>query len=420
MVWVLDGYTTSSRYPYSENADNSQLAPDSGLRHTFNYVRNSVKATVDAYDGTVTFYVVDPSDPIVIAWQKAFPSLFTPREQIPIELAAHFRYPEDLFRVQTNMYARYHVDDPQQFFQRDQFWSVAQEPPQTVDPAAAQVTTSSTNNGITTTTTRAARFSPYYTLLNIPGQAQPEFSLVRPFVPFSETDERKNLIALMTVSSDPADYGKLRVLNIKSPDQIDGPALVDSNIKRKYAADFTLQSQTGSKVRLGDLQAIPIGQSILWVRPWYVQAEQTPTPQLTYVVVAYGDNIFRARTLEGALKLAFPDANITFSTTVGPITSIGPTTEAPNGDGGTSTGGGTTTTTPTTGAPADVTQLLNQANQLYQEARDALSAGDLGAYQSKIEAAFKLVQQAEQQAGGAVSGAPPATDTSGPPTSDST
>ena len=339
IVWVLDGYTTSSRYPYAENADNEQLAANSGLRHTFNYVRNSVKATVDAYDGTVTFYIVDPSDPIVTAWQKAFPSLFTARDQIPVELQAHFRYPEDLFRVQTNMYGRYHVNDPQQFFQRDQFWSVAQEPPQTVDPGASQVTTSSTNNGITTTTTRATRFSPYYTLLNIPGESQPEFSLIRPFVPFSETDERKNLIAIMSVSSDPTDYGKLRVLNIESPEQVDGPALVDSNIKRKYAEDFTLQSQTGSKVRLGDLQAIPIGQSILWVRPWYVQAEQTPTPQLSYVVVAYGDQIVRARTLEGALQLAFPDADIGFTTAVGPITSVGPTTEPPNGSaGGTGTG----------------------------------------------------------------------------------
>jgi uncharacterized membrane protein (UPF0182 family) len=424
MVWVLDGYTTSSRYPYAENADNEQLNPGSGLRHTFNYVRNSVKATVDAYDGTVTFYIVDPTDPIVTAWQKAFPSLFTARDQIPVELEAHFRYPEDLFRVQTNMYARYHVNDPQQFFQRDQFWSVAQEPPQTVDPGASQVTTSSTNNGITTTTTRATRFSPYYTLLNLPGQAEPEFSLVRPFVPFSETDERKNLIAIMSVSSDPTSYGKLRVLSIKSPEQVDGPALVDSNIKRKYAEDFTLQSQTGSKVRLGDLQAVPIGQSILWVRPWYVQAEQTPTPQLSYVVVAYGDQIVRARTLEGALKLAFPNANVAFTTTVGPLTSVGPTTEPPNGsagDGtGTENGGATSTTAPPTSSPATVGELLTQANDLYAQANEALQASppDFATYSSKIQEAFDLVTKAEELAGGGT--APPPTDetvTSEPPTS---
>src|SRR5262245_337225 len=242
------------------------------MRHTYNYVRNSVKPAIDALDGTVALYLVDLHHPNVAAPSKAFRGLLTSGDEVPAELAKHFRYPEDMFRVQTNMYARYHVDDPNQFFQRDQFWSVAQEPPQTVDPNSAQVTTSSTANGITTTSTRSARFNPYYTLLHIPGQETPEFSLVRPFVPFSENDERKNLIALMSVSSDPGTYGQLRVLNVQSPEQIDGPALVDSVIKRKYAADFTLESQTGSKVRLGTLQALPIGKSILWIRPWYVQA----------------------------------------------------------------------------------------------------------------------------------------------------
>ena len=155
-------------------------------------------------------------------------------------------------------------------------------------------------------------------MLHVPGEEAPQFSLVRPFVPFSENDERKNLIALMAVSSDPATYGQLRVLTISSPEQIDGPAIVDSEIKRKYAADFTLESQTGSKVRLGTLQALPIGGSVLWVRPWYVQAEQTPIPQLSYVMVAFGDEVFRARTLEGAVKLAFPDSTVDFSTTRGP------------------------------------------------------------------------------------------------------
>ena len=161
--------------------------------------------------------------------------------------------------MQTNMCGRTTSTIPRQFFQRDQFWSVAQEPPQTVEPGTATVTTSSTNNGITTTTTRSARFTPYYSLVHVPGQEQPEFSLVRPFVPFSENDERKNLIALMSVSGEPQNYGTLRVLEMESNEQIDGPAIVDSEMKRKYAEDFTLQSQRGSKVRLGTLQAIPVG-----------------------------------------------------------------------------------------------------------------------------------------------------------------
>ncbi len=400
MVWVLDGYTTSSRYPYSENADNEELSAESGLRHTYNYVRNSVKATVDAYDGTVTFYVTDPTDPVINAWAKAFPDLFTPDDEVPVELAQHFRYPEDLFRVQTNMYGRYHVNDPDQFFQRDQFWSVAQEPPQTVEPGSGQVTTSSTANGITTTSTRSARFNPYYTLLHPPDGEEPEFSLVRPFVPFSENDERKNLIALMAVSSEPETYGQLRVLNIESDEQVDGPALIDSEIKRKYAAAFTLESQTGSKVRLGTLQAIPIGDSVLWVRPWYVQAQQTPIPQLNYVVVAFGDQVVRARTLEAALKLAFPDSELDLSTTVGPLTPVaggedGVDDEAPATDNGTEE--------PTEPSGPDGTEtvedLLAQANVLFAEANEALAAADLATYQDKINEAFELVARAEELSG---------------------
>jgi uncharacterized membrane protein (UPF0182 family) len=416
----LDGYTTSARYPYSENADNEELSADSGLRHTYNYVRNSVKATVDAYDGTVTFYVTDPTDPIINAWAKAFPDLFTPGDEVPIELAEHFRYPEDLFRVQTNMYGQYHVDDPNQFFQRDQFWSVAQEPPQTVEPGSGQVTTSSTANGITTTSTRSARFNPYYTLLHLPDSAEPQFSLVRPFVPFSENDERKNLIALMAVSSDPGTYGQLKVLNIQSPEQVDGPALIDSEIKRKYAADFTLESQTGSKVRLGTLQAIPIGESVLWVRPWYVQAQQTPIPQLNYVVVAFGDEVFRARTLEAALKLAFPDSELDLSTTIGPITPVGPTAGSgeDNGEEPPATDNGTDQPTEPSGSET-VESLLTDANRLYQEATEALEAGDLGTYQAKIDEAFSLVERAESLSG--VNGTTEdSTPDSSPDTTDST
>jgi uncharacterized membrane protein (UPF0182 family) len=359
-----------------------------------------VKATIDAYDGTVTFYITDPTDPVINAWSKAFPDLFTPGEEVPIELANHFRYPEDLFRVQTNMYGRYHVDDPNQFFQRDQFWSVAQEPPQTVEPGSGQVTTSSTANGITTTSTRSARFNPYYTLLHVPDVEDPQFSLVRPFVPFSENDERKNLIALMAVSSDPGTYGQLRVLNIQSSEQVDGPALIDSEIKRKYAADFTLESQTGSKVRLGTLQAIPIGESVLWVRPWYVQAQQTPIPQLNYVLVAYGDQIVRARTLEAALKVAFPESQIDFSTTVGPLTPVGPVTGVgeDNGESPPATDNGAEQP-PQTGGSESVEELLVQANQLYADAQAALENADLATYQEKINQAFELVAQAEQLSG---------------------
>jgi uncharacterized membrane protein (UPF0182 family) len=224
------------------------------------------------------------------------------------------------------------------------------------------------------------------------------------------------------VSSDPATYGQLRVLNIRSSEQIDGPAIIDSEIKRKYAADFTLESQTGSKVRLGTLQAIPIGDSIVWVRPWYVQAEQTPIPQLSFVVVAYGDQIVRARTLEGALKLAFPDATINFTTTVGPLTPFTPG-GGTGGTGGTGEDNGSSPDTSTPSTPQTVEELLAEANRLYADAKEALKEDppDFATYDANVARAFELVTQAEQMAGG-----PPSSDgTSGsdpstPPVSDTT
>ena len=243
-MWVIDAYTTTAAtrtprtptptsWPRAAACDHKlQLRAQlgEGRRRRLRRDREVLHRSI-------------PTDPIVHGLAaRPSRSLFT-HDQMPDELRGHFRYPEDLFRVQTNMWGRYHINDPTQFFQRDQFWSVAQEPPQTVDPGSALVTTSTPTTAITTTTTRAAAVQP---LLHDARRARantPQFSLVRPFVPFSETDERKNLIALMAVSSDPGSYGKLRVLNIKSPEQIDGPALVDSNIKRKYAADFTCRAR---------------------------------------------------------------------------------------------------------------------------------------------------------------------------------
>ena len=284
--------------------------------------------------------------------------------------------------MQTNMYGQYHVDDPNQFFQRDQIWSVAQEPPQTVDPGAAQVTTSSTANGITTTSTRSARFNPYYTMLHVPGEAGREFSLVRPFVPFSENDERKNLIALMAVSSDPATYGQLRVLTIVVP-RAD-----------RRARDHRLRDQAEVRGRLHPGEpdrlegaarhaagASPSAAPCCGCGPWYVQAEQTPIPQLSYVTVAFGDEVFRARTLEGAVKLAFPDSTVDFTSTVGPAgprragtdTGEGSGTDGSEPGSGSESDGGSSTTTP--GEPQTVEELLTEANRLYEEARAALEGG---------------------------------------------
>jgi uncharacterized membrane protein (UPF0182 family) len=176
LAWVVDAYTTTSRYPNAEPADTRQLPAGSGLRSSFNYARNSVKAVVDAYDGTVTLYVVDPDDPIITAWQRTFPDLFTPASEVPTELSEHFRYPEDLFRIQTNLYGRYQLDDPNDFYSQQLAWSVAQAAPDEQVPTAR---TTATGTGVTETTLASttgrstdldtARFEPYYTLFRAPG-----------------------------------------------------------------------------------------------------------------------------------------------------------------------------------------------------------------------------------------------------------
>ena len=222
--WVVDGYTSTSRYPYAEAVgDDVALSPNSGIPRDANYVRNSVKAVVDAYDGSVTLYVVDDDDPIVQAWMSAFPDLFTPGDDMPDELRDHLRYPEDLFRVQTNVYSKYQLD-PAQFFERDGAWSVAQAPAvapretATVDTAAAAdhrrrrtragAGDRDVERALRARTTRcSARAS------------ERDFVLLRPFVPFSRDDQRRELQAYMTASSDPDTYGQLTVYEVEADGQ---------------------------------------------------------------------------------------------------------------------------------------------------------------------------------------------------------
>nr|MBA3304057.1 UPF0182 family protein [Acidimicrobiia bacterium] len=198
--YVLDAYTTSDRYPYAEDANVTGLSGGSGLGGGFNYVRNSVKAVVDAYEGTTTFYVVDDTDPLIAAYVEAFPDLFTPGDEVPDELRAHFRYPEDLFRVQTNMWGRYHISDPEGFYDQNDAWNVSPDP-QTA--GIEQTGTQSTNaQGEPVGLRRAARIDPYYQLLQLPGDEGEEFVIVRPFVPASGDDSQGRLTAFMVARSD--------------------------------------------------------------------------------------------------------------------------------------------------------------------------------------------------------------------------
>jgi uncharacterized membrane protein (UPF0182 family) len=409
IVWVVDGYTTTSRYPYSATADTSDLHPDSGLRHSFNYVRNSVKATVDAYDGTVNMYIVDPDDPIIRAWQSAFPKLFQPQENAPDGLRAHFRYPEDQFRVQTNMYSLYHVKDPAAFFQGQRFWNVAPEPPpENVARALPPQGTGST--GVTTTdSSRLGRFEPYYTMLRSQS-GEREFVLLRPFVPVSEGDRRQELVAFMTVSSSMDNYGHLTVYRMQPSDGAlpEGPLLVDAGIKETFNQTLTLEDQQGSTVRFGDMQVLPIEDALIWFRPWYVQADNSnPLPRLRSVTLTVGRESSIGRSVEAALAAAYPGEQFSIVTrpadeTPGePAEGEEPTTEEPTAEEPPPEE--PETTEPGSGQPpeaADVEDLLVQAQAAYDEAHAALEDGDVTTYISKLEEAGRLAAEAASIATG--------------------
>lgn len=411
IVYVVDGYTTSDNYPNAQQANTDGLDPKSGLTKRFNYARNSVKATVDAYDGSVTLYVVDPEDPIAAAYQKAFPDLFEDNSAVPQELRDHFRYPEDLFTVQTTMWARYHITDPQSFYEQTTAWAVAQDPGSGVATGAATTPTTISPAGVTSTKL-AKRIDPYYLLMKLPGEEQESFVMMRSFVPYSQDDTRRQLTSFMVAKSDPDDYGKLIVYEIKNDALPDGPALVNSAIQAKpeIATTLTQLNQQGSTVAYGDLILVPVDQSLLYVRPVYVSAQgQTQTPELKFVIVVWdssnpneGTQVVMRETLKASLDEMFGAAAETLEQDVPVI----PGTTGP---------GTPPTTTPGTGEPvptATITQLLADAERLTGEADQALkmsgSAG-LNLYAQKMAEAADKYRQANDLL--AQSTAPPPTTT---------
>ncbi|MGH9153563.1 MAG: UPF0182 family protein, partial [Acidimicrobiales bacterium] len=313
LLWVQDAYTTTARYPYSQRANIDRIPADSGLRSNFNYVRNSVKVVTDAFNGSMTFYVVDDEDPLVKAYAKAFPDLFTPGSEISEELRAHLRYPEDLFRVQTNMYGRYHIQEPNEFYNAGDAWDISQDPgsgsPTPSAPASAN-TTSTTGVAGLVATDREQRMDPTYLLLRLPNDGEESFLILQPFVPRSRGDRQQNLSAFMTAKSDPHQYGKLEAFVMPRGEQIDGPSLVDARAAADPAIsrEITLLDQRGSQVKLGNVQVIPIENSLLYVRPLYVQSARNPLPEFKRAIVVFGDRAVIGNTLREALVELFGDA----------------------------------------------------------------------------------------------------------------
>ena len=353
VLWIIDGYTTSAGYPYSKETVLSSATTDAlttnstsitalGNR-TVNYMRNSVKATVDAYNGTVTLYQWDEKDPVLATWSKAFPGTVKAKKEISTQLLDHIRYPEDLFRVQREILSAYHVKTAGAFYGGQDFWRVPRDPSTFGGNAGAQ--------------------PPYYLTLELPGSKKPTFSLTTPFVP---RGGRENLSAFMVVNSDTGpDYGKITVLQLPRSTNVAGPSQVASNFEAKpeVANSLSLLRQGGSDVVLGNLLTLPVGGGLLYVQPVYVRATANSAayPLLQKVLVSFGDQIGFDNDLKGALDQVFGGNSGTTSNVGGSGANTSSGTDAENANNA-------------------IANALASAKQALADGQAALAKGDFTAY----------------------------------------
>jgi uncharacterized membrane protein (UPF0182 family) len=372
-TWILDGYTTSTQYPYSQLTQGS-----GGLSGDLNYARNSVKVTIDAYQGTVKFYVIDPDDPIIQAYQKAFPDLFTSFDEMPETLVEHLRYPEDLFKVQSDTFSKYHVVEPQRFYNGNERWLLSPDPNAAVTPIASDTPSgrNQNTNRAPEITAETRRQDPYYLYIRLPGDDRESFLILQPFVPVSKDNQQTRLVSFMSAKSDPRDYGELEAFVMPQGQQVLGPVQAAANIQKttEISSEITLLSQRGSNVLAGAVQLIPVGESIIYVQPFFTVAAQNPNafPQFQFVTVAVPDpekSPVKADTVSAGLDALFGRA------AAEPTDPNQPT--EPSQD-------------------QDVEQLLESAEQKFADAQAALTAGDLGEYQQLVGEAQDLVEQARQ------------------------
>jgi uncharacterized membrane protein (UPF0182 family) len=366
--WIMDCYTTTDSYPNSESRSLSEMTSDSLLPRSryatlphddINYMRNSVKAVVDAYSGKVTLYAWD-RDPILRAWSAAFPHTVTARSKIPPDLLAHMRYPEDLFKVQRNILATYHVQNPRTFYGASDKWRVPQDPEH---PTQNQ--------------------PPYRLSVRTPGEPKPVFSLTSVYTP----NKRQNLAAFISVDSDPSlpDYGTIRILRLPSTNQTPGPSQIANNFHSDPAISRVLLafSRTGSRAKFGNLLTLPVGDGLLYVQPLYTerQSGQGNYPVLRYVVASFGQDVGIGTTLTEALDNVLGIAPT-------PTNPTQPTQPPTTGNGG-------GTQPPPSGTVSQgVRNLLKRADIQFAKAKRALKAGDLTGYAQAEGKAQSLVRQA--------------------------
>ena len=387
--WIVDGYTLSNDFPYSSRVSLGEATADSissanfaaGLiaRDRVNYMRNSVKAVVDAYEGSVTLYAWDESDPVLQTWQKAFPDVVEPLSEMPETIEQHVRYPQDLFKVQRTVMTRYHVTDADTFYNGTAVWIVPFDP--TVTPAQVFQ-------------------PPYYLTLQMPDEAEPAFSLTTTFAP----QRRQTLAAFMQVNSAPGeDYGKIRVLQLPSNTTTPGPQQVQNNFESDptVSSQLSLLRRGGSEIEFGNLLSLPFNDGLLYVEPVYLRAASEGYPLLRKVLVGYGANVALDDTLSGALDQVFgssPDATVDpeFIPEDGTEPQPAPEPTTPP-----------TPSVPSTGDPIqDLTIAIEDAQRAYEDGQDALADGDFGAYgeaQDRLAEALERAATAEAQiAGGAI------------------
>jgi len=408
IVWIVDGYTTADNYPYSsrsplgevtETALTTQQRAVITPINEVNYIRNSVKATVDAYDGTVRLYTWDEDDPVLKTWKKAFPGTVKDRSEISQDLMGHLRYPEDLFKVQREMLRRYHVTDPQAFYGGQDFWRVPADP--TTDAAITPTTVAGEAEG--------KAQPPYYLTLQMPGQEAPSFSLTSTFVPVN----RPQLAAFMAVNAEPGDdYGTIRVLQLPRNTAVPGPGQVQNNVKAKpeITQQLTLLSRGGqAQIQFGNLLTLPVGGGLLYVEPLYVRAATgTSYPLLQKVIVAFGDQIAMGDSLQEALDAVFRGES-------GAETGEEPTPDT----------GGPTPPPAATDAAAQLAAAITAARQAYSDGQEALQAGDFAKYgeaQQRLATALERAAAAQRRlgatgaAGGAGASPSPSPQPAGEPT----
>ena len=373
ILWALDLYTTTSHFPYSQpvNVDAlSRLKRSTGVGLGVNYMRNSVKAVIDAANGDVTFYVFDPDDPIVNAWAEVHPDLFRPAAEMPQGIENHLRYPQDLFRVQSQIYIDYHVTEENQLFSRNDEWSFPGDPSGAVRTGDDQLYGDITLDG-----TQLSQILPYYLLTELPGEEQLSYLLLQPFNPRA----RRNMVAFLVADSTPGNYGRLIDFRMPQGELVDGAQQAGQRIEQdaEISQQLSLWRGEGSNVIKGDLLIVPIEESVVYFQPIFLEEDGGAFPEFRRVAVVYSDRVEWADSLDGALDLVFGD--------VGVDEGEGGDDEEPSEP-------------PVEGS---IEELIQQAEDAFNRADAALRSGDLAEYQNWVDEAQRILNEIADLVGSA-------------------